>query len=287
MLTPQAIKDQEFQIKFRGYDAIEVRSYLELLAEDFFELLEQNRVHTEEIESLLAEQELHQVEKEKFENELQIDQVKREENEAEIQSEYSQKDEEIGDFKSQIEELKISVTELEDENTAYREKVAELEDNLSSGSDAIVKDQKEIQRLQDELARVEERKKELEKEGSDFKTTILAAQKFADNLKETSEQDALSIITEAKGEVKKIRSEAREELAHLPKEIEQLQQKKIEVRHELKALLDKYMAGLDDVPPGVDAGMKEDDLSDLFQRVQIPDGENVDLDDRNIETESL
>ena len=42
-ITPQAIKDQEFQVKFRGYDAIEVKAYLELLAEEFFELHEQIR----------------------------------------------------------------------------------------------------------------------------------------------------------------------------------------------------------------------------------------------------
>ena len=64
MLTPQAIKDQEFQIKFRGYDAIEVKAYLELLAEDYFELSEQNRIHVEEIESLVAEQKSLTLEKE-------------------------------------------------------------------------------------------------------------------------------------------------------------------------------------------------------------------------------
>jgi len=57
MLTPQAIKDQEFQIKFRGYDAIEVNAYLELLAEDFFELTEQNRIQADEIQALQSEQE--------------------------------------------------------------------------------------------------------------------------------------------------------------------------------------------------------------------------------------
>ena len=50
MLTPQSIKDQEFQTKFRGYEPIEVKAYLELLAEDFFELTEKNRVQAEEIE---------------------------------------------------------------------------------------------------------------------------------------------------------------------------------------------------------------------------------------------
>jgi len=34
-ITPQAIKDQEFRVKFRGYDEIEVKAYLELIAEEF------------------------------------------------------------------------------------------------------------------------------------------------------------------------------------------------------------------------------------------------------------
>ncbi len=279
MLTPQAIKDQEFQIKFRGYDAIEVKSYLELLAEDFFELLEQNRVHIEEIESFVAEQELYQVEREKLENELRDGQVSRDEIEADVQKEYGQKDEEIEDLKKQIAKMETTVSELEDENSGYCEKILELEENLSSSGEVLVKEQNEVERLQYELERVDERKKELEKEGLDFKTTLFAAQKFADNLKESSEQDALATTTAAKAEVQKLRKEAQEELAYLPKEIEQLQQKKIQVRHELKAILDKYMVGLDDASSEFDADAGEDDLSDLFQRIQIPDGENNDQDD--------
>jgi len=285
MLTPQAIKDQEFQVKFRGYDTIEVKSYLELLAEDFFELLEQNRVHTEEIESLLAEQELLQVQKEKSENELREGLVSREEIEAEIQRGYSEKDEEIGDFKNQVAGLRVTLTELEDENATYREKIAELEENLSLGSDAIAKEQNEIERLQNELERVEERNRELEKEGLDFKTTIMAAQNFADNLRENSEQEALATIEQAKVEVNKIRKEAREELARLPKKIEDLQQRKNQVRSELKDILDKYREGLD-APFNNDGDMKEDDLSDLFERIQISDGENLDPEDSSDNTES-
>ena len=56
-ITPQAIKDQEFQVKFRGYDAIEVKAYLELIAEEFFELFEQVRKQVEDIEGLVEEKE--------------------------------------------------------------------------------------------------------------------------------------------------------------------------------------------------------------------------------------
>ena len=285
MLTPQAIKDQEFQVKFRGYDAIEVKSYLEFLAEDFFELLEQNRVYTEEAESFAAELELLKVEKEKFENELRIGEVSRDESEAEVQEECSRKDEEIGNLTNQIVELQTAVTQLEGENSTYRDKIAGLEEELSSGSDAIIKEQDRVEGLQNELQQVEGKYKGLEKEGVDFKTTIVAAQNFADSLRESSEQDALSTIEQAKVEVEKIRIEAREELAHLPKKIEELQQKKIQVRNELKAILDRYMEGLD-ASPEVNAAMEDDDLSDLFESIQLPDGEIEDLDDTTFKTES-
>ena len=282
MLTPQAIKDQEFQVKFRGYDTIEVKSYLELLAEDFFELLEQNRFHTEEIKSLVAEQELLQVEKEKFENELQVGQVSRAEIEAEIREESRQQDEQSRNLEEQIEELNTTVTQLEDENAAYREKIAELEAKLSSEGDAKTKEQNEIGRLQNKLEQVEKRKRELEEEELDFKTTILAAQKFSENLKENSEKEAQSMIEQAKLEVEKIRNEAREELIQLPKKIEELQQRKTQVHNELKAVLHKYMEGLE-APPGTDADTSGEDL---FQRILIPDGESVDLDDGSINAKS-
>jgi len=280
MLTPQAIKDQEFQVKFRGYDTIEVKSYLELLAEDFFELLEQNRFHAEEIKSLAAEKELLQAEKEKFEKELQTGQVSRSEIEAEIREEYSQEDEQSRDLLGQLESLNTTVTQLEAENATYREKIAELEAKLSSDGEAITKEQHEIARLQEKLERVEERKRELEEEELDFKTTILAAQKFSDNLKENSEKEAQSMIEGAKLEVEKIRNEAREELIQLPKKIEELQQRKKQVHNELKAILHKYMEGLES-PPEADP---ETNGEDLFQRILIPDEEGVDQDDRTINT---
>jgi len=51
-ITPQLIKDQEFQIKFRGCDPLEVRDYLETIADEFFELQEQCKEQFEELELL-------------------------------------------------------------------------------------------------------------------------------------------------------------------------------------------------------------------------------------------
>ena len=53
-ITPQTIKDQEFQTKFRGYDTIEVKAYLDLIAEEFFELLEAKNRQDQEVAALQA-----------------------------------------------------------------------------------------------------------------------------------------------------------------------------------------------------------------------------------------
>ncbi|MGB3209842.1 MAG: DivIVA domain-containing protein [Desulforhopalus sp.] len=278
MLTPQSIKDQEFQTKFRGYEPIEVKAYLELLAEDFFELTEQNRLQAEEIESLLAEQEALQRGKEALVAEVKISQENVEGIQTEIQDRYKHKDEEITDLTARIEAMSASVAATEEENSAYREKIAELEAQLAGGEGASLQGQAEIEKLRAKIELLEEQNNELKQEGVDFKTTILAAQKFADNLRQNSQEDAKKIMDEARAEIEQFRTEAEAELARLPKEIDELNQRKVKVRKELETILYTYLEALE-VSPESDSEHKEDDLADLFQSIQIPDGESVDPDD--------
>ena len=278
MLTPQSIKDQEFQTKFRGYEPIEVKAYLELLAEDFFELTEKNREQAEEIEALLAEQASLQRAKEALAAEVKISQEHAEGIQTEIQEGYKHKDQEISDLAAQIESMLTSTAALEEENAAYLEKITALEATLASGKGASLQEQAEIEKLRGRIELLEEQKSELKQEGVDFKTTILAAQKFADNLRQTSQEDAQKIMDDAHAEIEKFRSDAEAELARLPKEIEELNQRKIKVRKELETILYTYLEDLEKPAESV-PGEKEDDLSDLFQSIQIPDGESVCSDD--------
>jgi DivIVA domain-containing protein len=289
MLTPQSIKDQEFQTKFRGYEPIEVKAYLELLAEDFFELTEQNRIQAEEIESLLAEQDSLQRAKEALATEVKISQENAEGIQAEIQDGYKHKDQEIADLKVQLESVSKSAAALEEENLAYWEKISTLEATLAGGQGASMQEQVEIEKLRGRIELLEEQNRELKQEGMDFKTTILTAQKFADSLRQTSQeeadklrqasqQDARKIMEDARAEIERFRTEAEAELARLPKEIDELNRRKIKVRKELETTLYAYLEALDS-PPNPESGEKEDDLSDLFQSIQIPDGESVDPDD--------
>lgn len=278
MLTPQSIKDQEFQTKFRGYEPIEVKAYLELLAEDFFELTEQNRLQAEEIESLLAEQESLQRDKEALIAEMKISQENADEVQSEIQNRYKQKDQEIAELTEKIESLSASLVSQEEQNAAYLEKIAEMEAKLAGDQGASLQEQAEIEKLRGRIELLEEQNRELKQEGTDFKTTILAAQKFADNLRQTSQEDARKIMDEARAEVENFRTEAEAELARLPIEIEKLNLKKIQVRKELETTLYTYLEALEEPTPS-EKGTKEDDLADLFQSIQIPDDENSDQDD--------
>ena len=109
-------------------------------------------------------------------------------------------------------------------------------------------------------------------------TCVRRARKRLRNYVEASQEDAQKIIEAAHAEVEKFRSEAEAELARLPKEIEELHQRKIKVRKDLETILYTYLEALES-PPDLEPDEKEDDLSDLFQSIQLPDDETVEPDD--------
>lgn len=270
MLTPQAIKDQEFQVKFRGYDAIEVKAYLELLAEDFFELTEQNRVQIEEIETLQAEQESLLRDKETLAAEVRQSQDNADGIQSDIEDGYKRKDLEIEELKEQLEAAESEVKELQEAKSGHSKKIEELEKQLTGDIGLSRQDQSELEKLRARAAVLEEQNRELKREGVDFKTTILAAQKFSDSLRESSELEAAQLMENARLEVESFKVESEAELAHLPKEIDELREKKAKVKEELKYTLLGYLSALDDSSEKAD-DPDGDDLSDLFQSIEIPD----------------
>ncbi len=278
MLTPQAIKDQDFQIKFRGYDAIEVKAYLELLAEDFFELTEQTRVQADEIESLRTEREVLQREKDNLAAEMRLSQENAETIQSQIDQGYKHKEKEISELRTELGVAQVRASTLAEENRAFLQKVNELEEKLAGGLGSSIHEQAEIEKLRARIEIMEEQNRELKQQGLDFKTTILAAQKFADNLRQTSEEDGKRIMEQARADVQKFREEAQAELSRLPKEIENLNQQRIKVRDELRTILQSYLEALE-VFPNQEEAEKEDDLSDLFQKILLPEDEATNSDD--------
>ncbi|TKB12148.1 DivIVA domain-containing protein [Desulforhopalus sp. IMCC35007] len=270
MLTPQAIKDQEFQIKFRGYDAIEVKAYLELLAEDFFEVTEQSRVQAEEIEALRAEQESLVREKETLIAEVKASQDNADGIQSDIEEGYKHKDLEIEELKEKLAVAEQKAEELQKENEIQTVKIEELEEQLTGDLGLGQQDQAELDKLRARVAVLEETNNELKKEGVDFKTTILAAQKFADSLRATSEAEAAQLLENARLEVEKFKADAEAQLSQLPKEINELKEKKGRVKEELKNSLLAYLNALDEFPDEL-VDPDGDDLSDLFESIEIPD----------------
>ncbi len=278
MLTPQAIKDQDFQIKFRGYDAIEVKAFLELLAEDFFELTEQNRIHGEEIESLRSEVEFLRQERESLAAEVRLGRENAEGIQSQIDQGLKHKDEEISQLKIMAEEVAARALAEAGDNQILRDKVNELEAKLAGDAGTSIQEKAEIERLRRKVEVLEDQNKELKQQGLDFKTTILAAQKFADSLRQSSEEEAQRLMEKARADVQRYRSEANAELANLPKEIEKLHQQRMKIREELRVMLQSYLEALE-IFPDKETSAKEDDLSDLFQSIFLPDDENSNLDD--------
>ena len=301
-ITPQAIKDQEFQVKFRGFDTLEVKAYLELLAEEFFELHEQNRKMAEEGAGFASDVETLQREKE----EARRDGRKRIEELENLKDEIKRQENQTIALQKEVEELRgkldssLKETELAKEMVESAEERMKSEQAIAASKLQEERDEAEarrvaehesaqqirleIEKLRHEIKILEEQNRELKKGEADFKTAIVAAQKFSEDLKKRAEKEARQMMERAKTDVENFRKQAHEELSRLPVEIEKLHKKRNEIRDELKMVLQSYLHNLDIFSEAKDIE-REEDLSELFQSIQLPeDGEidHMDLEDLNL-----
>lgn len=248
-ITPQAIKDQEFQLKFRGYDAIEVKAYLELLAEEFFELHEARR-------------------------NLEQDAV------THVEEEVGKKDEVIAGLGQKIEKLEKAVDdgvkERERLQDGWREREKELEKSIEELQAELELGQENTDRLEVQASEMRSQVKQLEKEIGelkkeevDFKATLLAAQKFAEDTRIKAEEEAEQLVEVAREEVEAVHQKAVEELGDLPLQISELKMQKAEVRKEVRGVLLRYLEQF------TDPGDEQDVASELFQKIDL--GEDADL----------
>jgi len=154
-ITPQVIKDQEFQVKFRGYDAIEVKAYLDLLAEEFYELYEQNRVLAEDIEGLTAEKHALESEREKLQKEIKSLQDELEQSRIGVR----RKGDDVLAVQQEMQELKAQLDGSRKEADLAKEVVDAVEKRMKS------EQEKAAIRLRDETAAVESRVAEEKEQG--------------------------------------------------------------------------------------------------------------------------
>lgn len=277
-ITPQAIKDQEFQQKFRGYDTIEVKAYLELIAEEFFEQLEEVRGQNDTIEALEEEKEELLAEKRQLEEKITDIEKDAEEKIAAT----SEKDVKITELEKECERLRGELAKQEGEKalknnevTAEQEKVKEKDTEIK----ALISEKAGLEMQIDVLSKQIEALDAVE---VDFKSTLIMAQRFSNDIKEKSEAEAQEILDLAIEESEKLRKATMEELARYPKEIEILKEKRNKVRDELAAILTTC---LDDLDIFQETSLDEEDAGELFKSIELPDDgtkENP-LDDMSVD----
>jgi len=266
-ITPQAIKDQEFQVKFRGYDAIEVKAYLELIAEEFFELFEQVRKQVEDIEGLVEEKEELVEQSESLRRDIASLQGKNDR----MTTELEQKNERNTARLQEIEDLKRRISDLEREH-------GEQEKELSSAKELLESEKREKEDLNSRFKVMERQWDEQKRVEIDFKDALLAAQTFSRDMKKKSEDEADGILEKARTDAEKLRRDTYQELARYPKEIERLKMKRTQVREDLRTVLTLCLENLDIFKEEANEP-EEEDYSELFQSVMVSDDGTVNSDE--------
>ena len=269
-ITPQAIKDQEFMVKFRGYDTVEVKAYLELIAEEFFELLEQVRQQIDELDVIVEERDVLQADKRRLQDELNATRGSSEE----IRSEFAERDTEVADLRSEIESLQNQISALERQSNAKDRELAEAQMRIKQKEQAVQTEKERNDKLLARLDDLEKQNTQLRSEEIDFKSTLVAAQQFTTELKRKSEQEAKSIINKAKADAEKIRQDTFAELAAYPAEIDRLKSMRNKVRHDLEEVLQLCLENLDIFKEEEE----KEDYGELFQKIKL-DTFNPEVDD--------
>ena len=267
-ITPQAIKDQEFQVKFRGYDTVEVKAYLELIAEEFFELLEQVRQQVDELDIIVEERDTLISEKKSLEDELTVSRGSSEE----IENVFAERDNELEKMKSEIDGLRHTISSLE-QNLQEKEKDLEEARRQRNVKESDLDEEKQrVVKLMDKIEGLEKQNEELRSEELDFKSTLVAAQQFSNEMRRKSETEARAIVDNAKREAEDLRQETQNELASYPAEIERLKKRSEQVRGELERVLKQCLDSLD-----MFGEYPEEDYGELYQKVVLDD--NADLNE--------
>ncbi len=279
-ITPQMIKDQEFEVKFRGFDPIEVRDYLEVIANEFFAMQEDFKEQLEELDELREEKANSESQNSSLETDMEFTRKVTDE----LKESCAQKDETIEEQQKEIEELQLRIADIEQEKVEQEEEVSAAEARIEEMENALAAAQEEKERVERKAALLQDKNEELQKEEVDFKSTLAAAQHFAEDLKEKSRVEAEEMIAAAHAEINTIRDNAKEELERLPKEIEILKSKKGKVKNELKGILETYLETLDvfypegEEPRGEDSNEAADE-NELFQKVEIGEDGTITQED--------
>lgn len=289
-ITPQAIKDQEFQSRFRGYDTVEVKAYLELIAEEFFELLEQVRQQEEELTDLTRQRDLAEEVAKRLEDDLEAAHRMVEE----LRSTVAEKDVKQTELVKELEEMQTALDDFEAERKEYEEEISEAAARATDRDELLSRNRSEMDSLRNKITLIEEQNRETKKEEVDFKRTIVGAQRFADDLMEKTRVEAEALVRQseeqaqdmlrsseeksdralqaARDEIERLRRDAYEELSRLPEEIERLNHQRKQVHDELRSILTRHLEELEAFSV-IDGDVAHYEYDGLFQKINFPETE--------------
>ena len=265
-ITPQAIKDQEFQVKFRGYDTVEVKAYLELIAEEFFELLEQVRQQVDELDIIVEERDGLLREKKALEVELSSTQG----SSLKIETEAGKRDFEVAEMQTRISEMTSEIAALKEEVQLKEESILEAKGEYRQEKAECQTEKDRVGRLLTKIEELEQQNEQLRSEELDFKSTLVAAQKFTNEMKKKSETESRLIINKAKDEAEQLRQETYAELSKYPAEIDRLKARRKEVREDIEAVLKLAMENLE-----IFKEQEKEDYGELYRKIMAMGNEKA------------
>lgn len=265
-ITPQIIKDQEFQVKFRGYDPIEVKAYLDGLAEEFFELQERCRLQVDDLQVLHEER----AELEQQKGSLEAAGAEARKMAEELRQTGLLTEQKFAVLANEAEMLRNRIAGLEREKQEQADALSAMEVRIQEAEEATLRERAEKEALGHKIALMEEQQREARKDEVDFRSTLAVAQQFCDSMKEKSRREAEELLRSARAEIEEIRRAAHAELAGLPEEIRALQRRREEVREQLRAILESYLRNLEIFPGEREEGGGDRwESEELFQKIQI------------------
>jgi len=225
-ITPQKIKDTQFRQKMRGYDVVEVRTFLERVAEEYLGRIEKQEADERQISELRQEVEQLRIQYEGWSKELAEGRKTIEHLTNECRREKKQNERQGRRLKT----FQITIDRLQQENNELLGKSDLAHKRFREMKADLLKERSTHKKMQNAIQLLEKRNIQAKKQEEYLKKTLAAADKFSEDLIQKSEQQASEIFNRTRKEIARLRSEAREELAHFPSEIKKMKEEYSRVR---------------------------------------------------------
>ena len=239
-VTPQSIRDTEFQVKLKGYDKVEVRTCLDQIAEEYLGLMEQLEIRDQNLETMT-----------KHNNELltrgsllsqKFSEIRETIGKLKIKYQYEKK--RSAKQHRDNEGLQVTVGQLRSENNKLAKKLGLADIHLKELSSGLALEKSRSSKMHERLRLLEEQNHQGQKDAENLRGKLKETKKYSEEMMEESERQASEIFNRVRKEIAQIRAEAKKELAYYPAEIKRMREEHARVKEQLLAIAQKYVDGL-------------------------------------------